>query len=106
MKIIPALCLLVFSFSTLAFEIKVSKMTPDREMERAFVLKTSLPEKVTLDCHSFLQGLRIGEYDSPDFYMLEAYECEELHFRIKDSLKRRQKHCIDVEEDIRADYSC
>lgn len=89
-----------------AGEIIVKKMTRDGELERSFVLRTNLTEKVVLDCQSFIQGLRIGEKETAFTYMLDPDECEFLQDRVKKSLRKFQNHCIDVEEDIRADYSC
>lgn len=81
-------------------------MHKDGELERSFVLSTNLPDKVVLDCQSFIQGLRIGEKENAIIYMLDPYECESVQERVRKSLRRLQNHCIDVEEDIRADYSC
>ena len=84
----------------------VSKMFKDGELERSFVLRTNLPEKVVVDCQSFVQGLRIGEYENAFTYLLNTEDCEGLQNRIRSSLKRFQKHCIDVQDDIRSDRSC
>jgi hypothetical protein len=106
MKSLLTLVLLCTSFSGLAEEIKVTKMSPDGEMDRSFVLATFLPEKVVLDCQSFVQGLRVGEQEHALFFLLEPDDCEAMQKRVKSSLRRRQYHCIDVEADIRSDYSC
>ena len=106
MKIIITFFFISFSVFTFAEEIKVSKMTKDGELERSFVLRTNLKEKVVIDCQSFIQGLRIGEFESAFTYLLEPEECEGLQERIRSSLKRYQKHCIDVQDDIRSDRSC
>lgn len=101
------LCLLlVLSFSSIASEIKVKKMLKDGELERSFVLQTNLPEKVVLDCQSFIQGLRIGEYESAMTYLLMPEDCEGLQDRVRASLKKWKNHCIDVDDDIRSDYTC
>lgn len=89
-----------------AAEIKVKKMTQDRELERSYILKTNLKEKVVLDCQSFIQGLRIGEYEEAVTFMLDQEDCDSLQSRVRGSLRKFQNHCIDVEGDIRADYSC
>lgn len=89
-----------------AAEIKVSKMVKDGDLERSFVLKTNLSEKVVIDCQSFIQGLRVGEFEQAFTYLMDEEECGALQKRISDSLKKRQKHCIDVEDDIRSDRSC
>lgn len=81
-------------------------MSRDGELERSFVLKSNLKEKVVLDCQSFLQGLRIGTYEDGAFFMMGAEDCEALYTRMKGSLRSFQKHCVDVEDEIRADYTC
>lgn len=105
MKLIFGLCLLL-SFSAFAEEIRVKKMEKDGELERSFVLKTNLKEKVVIDCQSFIQGLRIGEYESAYTYFIDPEECLRLQGRIRTSLRKAQQHCIDVDSDIRADYAC
>lgn len=89
-----------------AGEIRVKKMLKDGDLERSFELKTNLSQKVVIDCQSFIQGLRIGEFENAFTFILDPDECEALQVRIKSSLKKFQKHCIDVEEDIRSDRSC
>lgn len=106
MKTLFASVLLLSSLVSMAAEIRVKKISQDGELERSYVLKTNLSEKVVLDCQSFIQGLRVGEYDTAYTYLLEPWECEELQDRVKSSLRKFQHHCIDVEEDIRADYTC
>ncbi|WP_408096935.1 hypothetical protein ACJVC5_18015 [Peredibacter sp. HCB2-198] len=90
----------------IAGEIRVKKMVKDGELERSFILQTNLQEKVVIDCQSFIQGLRIGEYENAFFYMMDPNECESLQGRIRGSLRKLQQHCIDVDQDIRADYAC
>lgn len=94
--------------NTLAFaeEIRVSKMSVQAEMDRSFTLKSSHPYPVILDCQSFIQGLHVKSKDSEEFYMLEPYECEDLHSRINSSLWKFQKHCLDVDQNVVSDYSC
>ena len=106
MKYILRLSLFVFTVSAFAVEVKVRKMTRDRDLDRSFVLTTQLNDKVVLDCQSFIMGLQIGEYESTNHFLLDPDECDSLQARIKTSLRKLQKHCIDVENDIRADYSC
>lgn len=89
-----------------AGEIRVKKMTQDGALERSFVLKTNLSQKVVIDCQSFIQGLRIGEYEEAFTYLLDPEECQGLQRRIKASLRKFQNHCIDAEDDIRNDRSC
>ena len=105
MKLIFGLCLLV-SFSAFAEEIRVKKMERDGDLERSFVLKTNLKEKVVLDCQSFIQGLRIGEFENAYTFFIEQEECLSLQGRIRNSIRKSQQHCIDVDSDVRADYAC
>jgi hypothetical protein len=98
--------LLLISFYAPAAEIRVKKMTQDRELDRSFILRTNIPEKVVLDCQSFIQGLRIGEYESAHTYMLNPEDCEGLQQRVKSSLRKFKNHCIEVEEDIVSDDTC
>lgn len=99
--------ILVLSFIELhAAEIRVKKLSKDGDLDRSFVLKTNLAEKVVIDCQSFIQGLRIGEYEQAHTYMLDEEECDGLTSRIRTSVQKKREHCIDVEEDIRADYVC
>jgi hypothetical protein len=99
--------ILFLSFLELhAGEIRVKKMVKDGELDRSFVLKTNLADKVVLDCQSFIQGLRIGEFEEAHVFLMEPDECAGLQQRVKGSLRKFQNHCIDVEADIRADYSC
>lgn len=106
MKTLLASVLFITSIVSYAGEIRVKKMTGDGELERSYVLNTNLSEKVVLDCQSFIQGLRVGEFEAAYTYLLEPWECEELQKRVKSSLRKFQHHCIDVEEEIRADYTC
>ena len=85
-----------------ALDIKVSSLKNSPNMDRSFILKTNLTEKVVLDCQSFIQGLTIGD----DLIMMDPQGCEDLYFRIKGSLKKWQKHCLDVEYEVRADFTC
>lgn len=92
--------------SALGFELKVSGMMLEPEMNQSFELQTNHTNAVTLDCQSFLQGLYLGPRNSTNIIMLDAWECEELFHRIDGSLKADRPHCLDVEGVIRADYSC
>ncbi len=89
-----------------ADEIQILKMSRDGDLERSFVLKTNLPDKVVIDCQSFIQGLRVGEYEAAYTYLLEPEECEGLQSRIRSSLKKWQYHCIDIQDDVRSDRTC
>lgn len=106
MKIMTGLMLLVSLLSVQAGEIRVQKMLKDGDLERSFVLKTNLKEKVVIDCQSFIQGLRLGEYERAFTYMMDSEECDSLQNRIRLSLRKFSNHCIDVDQDIRADYTC
>lgn len=106
MKKLIGLILLLSVSNTIADEIRVSKMKQDGELERSFVLTTNITQKVVLDCQSFIQGLRIGEFEEAFTYLLDPWECEELQNRVKSSLRKRQEHCIDVEDEIRSDRTC
>ncbi len=103
--VIGAIMMLCF-FDVHAVEVKVKKMTAERGFHYKFNLKTSLSDKVVLDCQSFIQGLTIGEKGSEVLYLLGPYECEALQNRIKGSLSKFQKHCLDLDDEIRSDYSC
>lgn len=107
MKLTVGLILLFTLLEATAAELKVDKMTNKQGMERSFDLHTkSTTESVGLDCQSFIQGLTIGLEEEALLFMLDPQECEELYLRVKGSLKKRQKHCIDVEDEIRDDYTC
>lgn len=106
MKYIFGMILGLTLLQALAGEIRVKKMEQDGALDRSFVLKTNLEEKVVLDCQSFIQGLRVGEFENAFTYMLDPDECEGLQNRVRGSLRKFQQHCIDVDQDIRADYAC
>ncbi len=106
MKAIFGIILLLSFLELQAGEIRVKKMVKDGDLERSFVLKTNLPEKVVIDCQSFIQGLRVGEFEAASTYMLDPDECDGLQKRVRSSLKKFRNHCIDVDQDIRADYTC
>src|SRR4051812_2351758 len=106
MKAIIGLILVLTFVELHAAEIRVKKMVKDGDLERSFVLKTNLTEKVVIDCQSFIQGLRIGENAEAHTFMLDEQDCEGLQSRVHASMQKKREHCIDVEEDIRADYVC
>lgn len=106
MKALISLILVLTFVELHAAEIRVKKMTRDGDLDRSFVLKTNLPEKVVIDCQSFIQGLRVGEYENAHTFLLDEADCDNLTKRIKASVQKNREHCIDVEEDIRADYIC
>lgn len=106
MKALIGLVLILTYVECNASEIRVKKMTKDGDLDRSFILKTNLNEKVVIDCQSFIQGLRVGEYEQAHTFMLDEQDCDGLTARIKASVQKKREHCIDVEEDIRADYVC
>jgi hypothetical protein len=96
------LALSILSLSIHAEELRVSHMKNTPGMDRSFVLKTKLPAKVVLDCQSFIQGLTIGE----QLFMMDASHCETLAKSMMESFKTSRSHCIDVEDEVRSDYTC
>lgn len=106
MKYLVGLILLLSVLEGHTEEIRVKKMSQDGQLERSFVLKTNLQEKVVLDCQSFIMGLRIGEYEQAFTYMMGDEECDGLQQRIRASLKKFQNHCIEVDDEIRGDHTC
>jgi hypothetical protein len=97
---------LFLSLTVNAAEIRVKKVQQDGDLERSLVLKTNLSEKVVLDCQSFIQGLRIGEFETAETFLMDPDDCMDLQKRIRGSLRRFQSHCIDVDDYIRTDYTC
>lgn len=106
MKYLLGLILTLSFFELHAFEVEVRKMSRDGELERSYVLTTNVQDKVVLDCQSFIQGLRIGEYEAAYTYLMDPDDCDALTSRIRSSIRKLKKHCIDIEDDIRADYTC
>lgn len=106
MKLFFGLVLLLSFLEANAVEIRVKKMVKDGELERSYILKTNQPEKIVLDCQSFIQGLRVGEFENAYTFMMDPEECDGLQARVRSSLRKFQNHCIDVEGEIRADYTC
>jgi hypothetical protein len=106
MKHMIILLIICATIPAVSEEIKVSKMLPDGDMDRSFILKTNYPDTVVLDCQSFIQGLRIGEQEEAFFYMMDPQDCESMVVRVYNSLKKSQQHCIDVDQEIRNDYTC
>lgn len=101
-----ALIFLLLSFPLMADVLQVSGMKNEPSMERSFMLKTQLQDKVLLDCQSFLQGIYIGPRDGGAFFMMEPDECEGLYNRVKGSLRKFKKHCIDIEDAVNSDEAC
>ena len=106
MKVIIGWILVLIILEIHAAEIRVKKMSKDGDLDRSYVLKTNLSEKVVIDCQSFIQGLRIGEYEQAYTFMLDEQDCDGLSNRIKASIQKKREHCIDVQDDIRADFVC
>ncbi len=97
---------LLLSATTQAEDIRVKKMTKDPPLDRSFILQTNLTEKVVIDCQSFIQGLRIGEGGAAQVYLLDPDDCEALQGRMRTSLRKFQHHCLDVDSEIRSDWTC
>jgi hypothetical protein len=108
MKYLIGTVLLFTTVLASAFEIKVHKMTALSGMDRSFQLyTTTIPDQMVLDCQSFIQGLTIGRGQEDEvFYFLDPQECEALYGRTYQSLKKKQKHCLDVGDEIHSDYTC
>ena len=101
-----ALFFLLLSFPLMADVLTVSGMKNEPSMERSFILKTQLQDKVLLDCQSFLQGIYIGPRDGGAFFMMEPDECESLYNRVKGSLRKLKKHCIDIQDAVNSGEAC
>ena len=100
------LLILLVSFPLMAEVLMVSRMKNEASMDRSFILKTQLEDKVLLDCQSFLQGIYIGPRDGGAFFMMEPHECEALHNKIRGSLRKFKKHCIDIVDAVNSDETC
>lgn len=100
------LLMLLVSFPLTADVLKVSRMKNEPSMDRSFILKTQLDDKVLLDCQSFLQGIYIGPRNGGAFFMMEPDECEALHNNIRGSLRKFKKHCIEIEDSVNSDEAC
>ncbi len=98
---------LILALPVLAMEIKVDKMSPVKGFDRSYNLHTkSIEEQIVLDCQSFVQGLTIGKGSAATFFLLEPQDCESLFLRTRESIKKFQKHCLDIQDGVRADYTC
>lgn len=107
MKVLLVLLLLLALLDVQAFEMRVRKMVMEDDLERSYVLTTNHSEKVVLDCQSFIQGLRLGEFENAFTYLMDSQECEGLQKRIKKSLRKSQDYCLDLEDVVmRDDYPC
>jgi hypothetical protein len=98
MKTIFAMILVLALYDASAMEIKVNRMNRTPGYSQRYDLKTSLEEKVVLDCQSFIQGLLFGPLGE-NVVMLQEWECQELMVDMKKSLTRFKKHCLEVDPD-------
>jgi hypothetical protein len=98
MKTIVAMILLLSLFDASALEIKVNRMQRVSGYYGRFDLKTSLEEKVVLDCQSFIQGLFFGPVGE-NVIMLQEWECAELMNDMKQSVHKFKKHCLEIDFD-------
>jgi len=92
--------------ATFAQEITINKMTLESDLEKSYRLETNLTEKVWIDCQSFIQGLRFGEFSEARFVLMGDEDCMDLQERIRLSLDQGQKHCLDVTDSVRWDRAC
>lgn len=98
MKMVLTFILGLALYEASALEIKVQKMTLSAGFTERWDLKTSLNEKVVLDCQSFVQGLLFGPVGE-NAIMLQEWECEELKVDMKKSIKRFKQHCVEIDVD-------
>ena len=98
MKVVVAMILIFTLYEACADQIQVSYMSRSPDFYKRYDLKTSLNQKVVLDCQSFIQGLLCGELGE-GVIMLQEWECEELIIDMKKSHSRRKKHCLEVDFD-------
>lgn len=96
MKTVFAMILMLALYEASAAEVVVNKMTRAEGYSDRYDLKTSLDEKVVLDCQSFIQGLLFGE-NGDSAVMLQEWECDELIVDMKKSLSKRKTHCLEVD---------
>ena len=102
-QIIILLFFALMSTYAFSFEIKVTSMTQDGDLERSMVLVSTFPGRVVLDCQSFVQGLNLGR---DQLILLEPEECEDLQNRIYSSLVQSVSHCLEVDDELRNDSPC
>lgn len=106
MKYLLVMLMMTFTHNLYANVVRVKKISREPQMDRSYVLTTNLPQKVVLDCQSFIQGLRIGEYEQAQVFMMDPDECMDLQDRIRKGIRRSQDYCIDVDDEVRSDYIC
>lgn len=98
MKTVFMLILAFALFDATALEIQVSRMKKVAGYSDRYDLRTSLDEKVVLDCQSFIQGLLFGPLGESAI-MLEEWQCDELTQEMKKNLSQLKKHCLEVDRD-------
>jgi len=98
MKTIVLMILMLALYDASAEEVKVTRMSRVSGYTERFELKTSIDEKVMLDCQSFIQGILMGPMGETAI-MLQEWECEELMHDMKKSLQKRQPHCLEIDFD-------
>ena len=99
MKSVIALILVLNLIEALALEVQVSGMNNVQDFESRFDLVSPHPQKVVLDCQSFVQGLFFGPVGEEEIIMLEEWECEELMGDMKKTIDQKEKHCLEVDFD-------
>lgn len=98
MKSLAAFILLLSLVDAIGVEIQVNSMEKT-DLEARFDLGTTRPEKVVLDCQSFIQGLFFGPLGEEEVIMLEEWECEQLMVDMKKTIDSQEKHCLEVDFD-------
>ncbi len=98
MKTVIAMILMFALYDASAVEIKVNRMKRVPGYSERYDLKTSLDEKIVLDCQSFIQGLLFGPLGE-GVIMLQEWECQELQPEMKKSFRSLKKHCLEVDFD-------
>lgn len=96
MKTVFAMILMMALYDAQALEIRVKSMKKSAGFDRKYDLKTSIDEKVTLDCQSFVQGLFFGQVGE-SVIMLQEWECADLVSDMKRSHLHLKKHCLNVD---------
>jgi hypothetical protein len=98
MKTVFMLILAFALFDATAIEIEVSRMKKVAGYTDRYDLRTSLDEKVVLDCQSFIQGLLFGPLGDSAI-MLEEWQCDELTQEMKKSFNQFKKHCLEIDRE-------
>lgn len=99
MKSVIALILVLNLIDAFALEVQVTGMNSTPEYEARFDLVSPHPQKVVLDCQSFVQGLFFGPIGEEEIIMLEEWECAELMGDMKKTIDQKEKHCLEVDFD-------